>query len=234
MLNAILGKKLNMSLKFDSGGKRIPVTQVEAGPCVVIQIKNQEKDGYSAVQLGFGQTKKTKKPNLGHVKKAGLENAPGFLREVGIENDQDLPKAGQMLKMDEIFNVGDIVKISGVSKGKGFTGVVKRWGFAGGPASHGQSDRERAPGSIGATTTPGRVLKGKKMAGRAGGGKVSVSGLKVIEALADKNILVIKGSVPGPTGGLLLIRKVKEAKIAEPKEKEPEENGREESSESQQ
>ncbi|OGD85725.1 50S ribosomal protein L3, partial [Candidatus Curtissbacteria bacterium RBG_16_39_7] len=201
MFLAILGKKLNMSVRFDKDSRRIPVTQIEAGPCVITQVKNQDKNGYLAVQFGFGQTKKTKKPILGHIKKAGLETSPKFLREIRVKNDQDLPKIGHTFKVDEVFNPGDIVKIGGVSKGKGFTGVVKRWGFAGGPKSHGQSDRERAPGSIGQTTTPGRVHKGKKMAGRTGGEKVTVQDLKVIEVLADKNILVVKGSVPGPGKG---------------------------------
>jgi large subunit ribosomal protein L3 len=215
MFGAILGKKLNMSVRFDPEDQRIPVAQIEVGPCIVTQVKSQEKEGYLAVQLGFGQAKKTKKPILGHLKKAGPKILPRFLREVRVTNVQDLPKVGEEIKAGQIFSPGDIVKISGVSKGKGFTGVVKRWGFAGGPKSHGQSDRVRAPGSIGATTTPGRVYKGKKMAGRAGGEKVTVRGLKVMEVLADKNILVVKGSVPGPRNGLLLIQKTKEIKAKE-------------------
>jgi len=229
MFPAILGRKLNMSVKFDLEGNRIPVTKIEAGPCVVTQVKNLEKDGYLAVQLGFGQTKRAKKTILGHIQKSGSKIIPRFLKEVRINSDQELPKAGQVINVSDVFNQGDIVKVSGISKGKGFTGVVKRWGFAGGPKSHGQSDRERAPGSIGATTTPGRVLKGKKMAGRAGGKQVSVTGLKVIEILPDKNILVIKGSVPGPTGGLLLIQNVKKTQIVEQKESETNENGEKES-----
>jgi len=223
-----------MILKFDSEGRKTAVTQIEAGPCIVVYIKNKDKDGYTAVQLGFGQAKKIKNPILGHVKKAGLKTIPKFLREIKIPANQELPKIGQVYKADEVFKPGDIVKISGVSKGKGFAGVVKRWGFAGGPKSHGQSDRERAPGSIGATTTPGRVLKGKKMAGRTGGIQVTVSGLKVIDVLPDKNILLVKGSVPGPTRGLLLIQKTSAAKIAALAEEKTEEHGREESSQIQQ
>lgn len=215
MIAAILGKKLNMSLRFNQAGQRMPVTKIEAGPCIVMQVKTQEKDGYYAVQLGFGQEKRPKQTLLGRARKIGIDIPPKFLKEVRIKEEKDIIQVGQTVKVEDVFKPGDIVKISGVSKGKGFAGVVKRWGFAGGPKTHGQSDRERAPGSIGATTTPGRVFKGKKMAGRTGGDKVTVRGLKVIEVTPDRNLLIVKGSVPGPKNTLLLIQKMKEAKVQE-------------------
>lgn len=188
MINAILGKKLDMAQKFDKKGWRMPVTQVVAGPCQVTKIRTLDKDGYNAIQFSFG------------------EKTPLYLREIMVE---ELPKLkiGDEIKVDQIFKVGDKVKVTGWAKGKGFTGVVKRWGFKGGPRTHGQSDRERAPGSIGQTTRLGRVFKGKKMAGRAGGQKVTISGL-VITGLDEKNnLLEIKGLLPGPKNGFLIIKK---------------------------
>jgi len=191
--------------KFLSDGQRIPVTEIQAGPCFVVEVKP------GAVQLGFGERKekKTLKPILGHIKKAGLKVIPRFLREVSANQEEESSnlKVGDEIKVGDIFKPGDIVDVTGTSKGKGFTGVVKRWGFAGGPRTHGQSDRERAPGSIGSTTTPGRVLKGKKMAGRAGGEKVTIKNLKVIEVNPEKNLLLVKGLVPGAKNGFLMIKK---------------------------
>ncbi|PJE67357.1 50S ribosomal protein L3 [Candidatus Shapirobacteria bacterium CG10_big_fil_rev_8_21_14_0_10_40_9] len=205
MINSILGIKLGQIQKFLSDGQRIPVTEIQAGPCFVVEVKP------GAVQLGFGERKekKTLKPILGHIKKAGLKVIPRFLREVSANQEEESSnlKVGDEIKVGDIFKPGDIVDVTGTSKGKGFTGVVKRWGFAGGPRTHGQSDRERAPGSIGSTTTPGRVLKGKKMAGRAGGEKVTIKNLKVIEVNPEKNLLLVKGLVPGAKNGFLMIKK---------------------------
>lgn len=206
MIDAILGIKTGQTQKFTDKGERIPVTRIKAGPCYVVQIKTQKKDGYEAIKVGFGERKKAKKPILGMVKKIGLSLIPRYLRELKIKsNTADSFKLGQEIKVEDIFRVGDKVKITGWSRGKGFTGVVKRWHFKGGPKTHGQSDRERAPGSIGQTTTPGRVYKGKRMAGRAGGKKVTIEGLEVTEVGPD--ILEIKGLVPGPKNSLLIIQK---------------------------
>lgn len=212
MLNAILGFKQGATQQFTENGERIPVTLIKTGPCFILQIKTLPSDGYTAVQLGLGEKKeaRTNKPVLGHVKKAGLRKIPLFLREVRLKETEagDL-KLGVEVKAAEIFQAGDKVDVIGVSKGKGFTGVVKRWGFAGGPATHGQSDRERAPGSIGSTTTPGRVLKGKHMAGRSGGARVTIKNLEVVGVDQEKEILTVKGLVPGSKKGLLVICKRK-------------------------
>lgn len=213
MIPGILGQKLAQSRRFTEDGRWIPVTLIKAGPCVVVQLKKRENDGYQAVQLGFAgkKEKRIKRPILGHLKKAGLENSPPrFLKEVRLtngESDVDKLKAGQKIFVSDVFNVGEKVRVSGISKGKGFAGVVKRHGFAGGPRTHGQSDRERAPGSIGQTTTPGRVYKGKRMAGRMGQDNISIDNLEVIEVNKQKNILVVKGLVPGVRNSLLVIQK---------------------------
>jgi large subunit ribosomal protein L3 len=226
MLNAILGKKIDQTQKFTSQGKRIPVTRIQAGPCVVVQMKEK------AIQLGWGEKKEktTKKPILGHIKKAGLKIIPRFLSEIRVDQPEisaDL-KPGDEIKVEEVFKPGDIVNAIGTSKGKGFAGVVKRWGFAGGPRTHGQSDRERAPGSIGTTTTPGRVLKGKKMAGRLGHQRKTVKNLEIFEVDAKNNLLLVKGLVPGPKNGFLIIKKVGEGKPraeeAKPEEQEEPKN----------
>lgn len=212
MINTILGIKVKMSQSFIDGA-RIPTTKVVAGPCVVTYIKNEEKDGYWAVQLGFGQRrlKNTTKPLRGHFKGVIKDNfAPRFVKEVRVDKEPEY-KVGDQLKASDIFNVGDIVTVTGTSKGKGFAGVVKRWGFAGGPKTHGQSDRQRAPGSIGQGTTPGRVFKGKHMAGHMGVDTVTVKNLKVIALDNEKNEVEIAGPVPGAPGGLLVIRKVTNA-----------------------
>lgn len=188
MIKTILGTKLGSSQKFTATGERIPVTRIRTGPCWVAQIKNEAKDGYNALQLGLGDKK-----------------APLFISEVKFEQLPEI-KPGQQINPSEIFKPGDEVRVTGWSKGKGFMGVVKRWHFKGGPRTHGQSDRERAPGSIGQTTTPGRVYKGKHMAGRTGGARVTASGLTVI-GLTD-NILEIKGLIPGSQKGFLIINKV--------------------------
>ena len=221
MINTILGSKGKMGQTFVEG-YRISVTKVVAGPCVVTQIKKEENDGYWAVQLGFGEKriKNITKPLQGHLKKSTnpqitkSTKLPRFLREVRLEKEVEA-KVGDILKASDIFNVGDVITVSGTSKGKGFAGVVRRWHFAGGPHTHGQSDRERAPGSIGQTTTPGRVLKGKKMAGRMGSEKVTVKGLHVISINPEKNEIEISGSIPGNYGGLIKITKIKSGSLQE-------------------
>lgn len=219
MINSILGTKITQSQAFTSDGKLIPVTSILTGPCVVVNIKLQDKDGYNALQLGLGARRiiTVTKPQLGNLKKAGLEkNPPRFLKEVrlslpaqagDLSNLGDL-KPGTEIKAEEVFTAGDIVQVTGISKGKGFQGVVKRHHFKGGPRTHGQSDRERAPGAIGSTTTPGRVYKGKRMAGRMGNDQVTIKNLKVIEIDAEKNILTISGLVPGGRNALLIIKKM--------------------------
>jgi len=208
----ILGKKLGMSQLFKEEGQVVPVTLVEAGPCRVTQIKTPEKDGYQAVQIGFEEikTKKIKKPQKGHFKKAGLENGYRYLREFrGVE---DL-KLGQEINVSW-FVPGEIVKVSGISKAKGFQGVVKRHGFSGFPATHGTKHGLRAPGSIG-SAFPQRVFKGKKMAGRMGGQRVTSAGLEIVEVDKENNLLAIKGALPGRKGTFLEIRTVKEIKAVE-------------------
>jgi len=203
MAKFILGKKLKMTQIFDKEGNAIPVTLVEAGPCFVTQVKNQEKDGYEAVQISFGEKKekKTNKAQQGHIKKAGLKFFPEYTREFVVESSE--LKVGDEIKPD-IFKEGDILKVSGISKGKGFAGVVKRHGFGGGPASHGQKHSLRAPGSIGATF-PERVPKGRRMAGRLGGERATVENLKIVKIDEENNIIVIKGAIPGSRGALIEI-----------------------------
>ena len=208
----ILGKKLGMSQIFNEQGKVIPVTLVEAGPCHVIQARTQEKDGYSAVQIGFEskKDKHTNKAQQGHFKKSGVQGNFRYSREFQVE---DL-KVGDKIDVG-IFNPGEIVRVSGISKGKGFQGVVKRHGFSGANATHGTKHNERAPGSIG-SAWPQRVFKGKKMAGRMGSDRVTVKGLEIIEVDKDQNILAINGALPGRKGTLLEIVVIKEINI--PKE----------------
>jgi large subunit ribosomal protein L3 len=206
-MDAILGKKAGMAQIFDEGGEIIPVTLVEAGPCYITQVKTEGRDGYTAVQLGFGETKRLNKPRRGHLK----ELPPlRHLREVRVE-DVGGYQVGQEFDAS-LFSVGDLVDVTGLSKGKGFAGVMKRHGFRGGPATHGQSDRARAPGSIGATTTPGRVFKGLRMAGRMGGERVTVQNLKVVLVDPERNLLGVRGSIPGNRGGLVMVRKAVKSK----------------------
>ncbi len=195
----ILGEKLEMSQRFKENGTVIPVTLVAAGPCKITQIKTKEKDGYNAVQIGFGLKRKVNKPLAGHLKELGNFR---YLREIRMEELGEYKK-GQEIGVN-IFSPGDKVKIIGTSKGKGFAGVVKRHGFHGHPPSHGHKDAERMPGSIGSGGIQ-RVFKGLKMAGRMGGERVTVKNLEVIEVDAGKNILALKGAVPGAKGALVLI-----------------------------
>jgi large subunit ribosomal protein L3 len=195
-MSGILGKKIGMTRIFDNEGNVIPVTVIEAGPCYVTQIKTEKIDGYNAVQLGYG-TKKEKnvtKPILGHLKKAGVQPTQK-LKEFEPFKDREL-KIGDEVKAD-VFKPGDVVKVTGISKGRGFAGVVKRHHFSGGPVTHGQSDRLRAPGSLGQSSDPSRVYKGLKMAGQLGNKKVSVKNLTIVMVDAEKNLLFIEGAVPG-------------------------------------
>jgi large subunit ribosomal protein L3 len=202
MMQGVIGRKLGMTQVFMDNGKAEAVTVVEAGPCIVVQVKTEAKEGYSAAQLGFGKAKKLKSPQRGHLKGLGEFR---YLKEFRLTGDEDV-KVGDKVDVS-LFQAGDLVDIAGVSKGKGFAGVVKRYGFAGGPKTHGQSDRHRAPGSIGATTSPGRVLKGTRMPGHMGNQRLTVRNLEVLRIDPDRNLLLVKGAVPGAKSGLLFIGK---------------------------
>jgi len=201
MIQGLIGRKLGMTQVFDEAGEVHPVTVIECGPNVVTQVKTQETDGYEAVQLGFGLDKRLNKPEQGHRKASGFQSR--VLREVKADGELEV---GQVIKVDT-FAAGEFVDVTGTSKGRGFQGGVKRHGFNGGPRTHGQSDRLRAPGSIGATSTPGRVFKGLRMAGHMGADKVTVQNLRVIRVDAERNILLVEGSVPGPNNGLVMVRR---------------------------
>jgi large subunit ribosomal protein L3 len=214
-MKGILGKKVGMTQIFDQRGEVVPVTVIEAGPCFVAQIKTDERDGYSAVQMGFGEakTKSLTRPQLQHLEKSNLP-ALRFLREIRMPADAIAQfEEGQRVTVD-LFEEGEFVDVTGTSKGRGFAGVVKRHGFSGGPKTHGQSDRLRTPGSIGACTTPGRVFKGKRMPGRMGGERVTVQGLKVVMVDPERNLLAVRGAVPGAKNGLLMIRQARKTQLA--------------------
>jgi len=206
MKAGIIGRKLGMTQIITDEGELVPVTVVEAGPCTVVQKKNIESDGYCAVQIGFLEKRANLagKPEKGHFNKAKV--APQrFLRELRVD-DVDSVEIGQNITVD-IFDDGDIVDVTGTSKGKGMAGVMKRWGFGGARASHGAEKIHRKPGSIGCSATPSRVFKGKKMAGRMGGERVTVQNLSIARVRSEENILLIKGAVPGHNNGLLVIKK---------------------------
>jgi large subunit ribosomal protein L3 len=204
MLKGLIGKKIGMTQIFDDSGAAVPVTLIEAGPCFVTQIRTAEKEGYSAVQLGYEEVKPKRLAGgeIGHLKRANLPPLK-FLREFRYK-ESDL-KEGDKLDV-AVFTVGEKVDISGTSKGKGFAGGVKRYHFRGGPKTHGASDRLRAPGSNGATTTPGRVYKGHRMAGHMGNDAVTAQNLKVVLVDAERNVIGVNGSVPGARGGLVVIK----------------------------
>jgi len=201
MIEGILGRKVGMFQAFDRDGTVVGVTVIEASPCTVLHVKTADTDGYQAVQLGFGARKRVNQPQKGHFKGLG---AFRHLREFSVD-DISRWRVGQKVGA-EIFEPGDLVHVSGVSKGRGFAGVVKRHGFRGGPKTHGQSDRHRAPGSIGASASPGRVLKGMRMAGHMGDHQVTVRNLEVVEANPARGVIMVKGSVPGAKDALLRIR----------------------------
>ena len=207
MIPGIIGKKIGMSQVFSDSGKVEAVTVIEAGPCLVTQIKTADKEGYNAVQLGFSNAKKLNKAEQGHLKELGKLKK---LREFRVDDTAEM-KVGDKVDVSQ-FKTGDVVNVTGVSKGKGFSGVVKRHGFHGGPKTHGQTDRHRAPGAIGATTSPGRVLKGMRMAGHMGAERVTQKGLKVYKTDPEHNLLLVQGAVPGAKNGLLLISKVSKRK----------------------
>ena len=207
-MKGLIGRKLGMTQVFSEEGAALPVTLIESGPCYVTQVKTREKDGYRGVQLGFEEisARRISGGRRGHLRRNQL---PGLriLREVRLRGEVEF-KEGQKLTVD-VFAAGDYVDVVGVGKGKGFQGGMKRHGFGGGPKTHGQSDRQRSPGSIGATSTPGRVLKGTRMAGRMGGGRVTAQNLKVALVDAERNLIGVRGAVPGPKGGIVLIREVR-------------------------
>jgi len=208
MLKGLIGKKIGMTQIFDETGAAIPVTLIEAGPCYVTQVRSAQNDGYSAVQLGFDEVrpKRLTSGRLGHLKRKNLPPLR-FLREFRVKDPG--VKEGEEIKVGEVFEVGEHVDVVGTSKGKGFAGAVKRHGFAGGPKTHGQSDRLRAPGSRGATTTPGRVFKGAKGPGHMGFERVSIQNLRIELVDPERNLLGVRGAVPGPKGGLVLVKEAR-------------------------
>ncbi len=213
MIHALIGKKLEQSQRFLEDGTRIPVTVLDTGSNVVVDIKTQEKNGYLAIQLGYGKKRRASKSIVGQAKKAQLDFVPQVIRDIRLSIDaqiDQLPKVGEVLQAAGVFLPGTIVAISGISKGKGFAGVVKRHHFRDGPRTHGQSDRERAPGSIGQTTTPGRVYKGKRMAGRMGGKQATVKNVRVVGI--DGNKVLVSGLIPGGRNSIVVIRKTGDTK----------------------
>ena len=220
-MKGILGKKVGMTQIFDEKGEIVPVTVIEAGPCYVTQIKSSDQDGYDAVQLGFGGTKEKHltrgemghlglvKPSEKHANRRKIEGVPPvrFLREFSIKGDEELT-LGQKITAD-VFAIGDHVDVIGTSKGKGFAGNVKRHHFSGGPRTHGQSDRQRAPGSIAPTTSPGKVHKGKRMAGHMGDARVTAQNLKVVMVDAERNLIAVCGPVPGAAGSLVMVKQAR-------------------------
>lgn len=205
-MKGIIGRKVGMTQIFDEKGNVIPVTVIEAGPCWVTQVRTAERDGYVAIQLGFGETKPKRltQGQMGHLRRNNL--APlRYLREFRIKNGDVDVQEGQQIKAD-VFTPGERVDVIGTSKGRGFAGTIKRHGFHRQPKTHGQSDRERAPGSIGAGTNPGRVIKGLKMSGRMGNERVTTENLEVVRVDPEQNLIAVRGSIPGMKGGIVLIK----------------------------
>lgn len=202
----LIGKKIGMTTIFGEDGKAIPVTILQAGPCEIVQVKTPEKDGYTAVQLGFDPTKEKRvtKPLLGHFKNAGTK-VYKKLKEIRLDKDGGY-EVGQLLTVEQ-FAVGDDVSLSGVTKGKGFQGGVTRWGFHGGPKTHGQSNKFRAPGSLGQSSSPSRVFKGMKMAGHMGARNITRSGSLIVGIDPEENLILVRGVAPGPKNGYIIIRK---------------------------
>ncbi len=208
MMKGLIGKKIGMTQIFDESGLAVPITLIEAGPCYVTQVRQPERDGYNAVQLGFEEVKPKRLTGgqLGHLKTSELPPLR-YLREFRVKNSE--VAEGDKLEVGEVFSVGDQVDVVGTSKGKGFQGAVKRHGFRGGPKTHGQSDRQRATGSIGAGTTPGRVFKGKRMPGHMGSERVTIQNLQVAYVDADRNLLGVRGAIPGSKGGVVMIKEAR-------------------------
>lgn len=213
MITSFYGTKIDTAQAFDDKGRRIVVTNLKVKPITVTQIKSAKTDGYKAVQVAIGtKSKKSQTRALAkHLKGAKLDKAPLFIREIKVEKDINL-KVGDQIKIADVFNLNDQLKVTGTSKGKGFAGVIKRWGFAGGPKTHGQSDRERAPGSIGQRSDPGRVWKGKKMAGHLGSTTKAVTNLQIISLDSDHYLLQVSGTIPGARHGLIKLTKTGSAK----------------------
>lgn len=210
-MTGLIGKKIGMTQVFGADGNVVPVTVIQTGPCVVVQKKERAKDGYSALQLGFGSKKnqRVNKPEQGHMVKVG-KGAFQVLREFRSEDIAQY-EVGQEIKLSDLFKAGDRVDVSGTSKGRGFAGVIKRWGFGGFPASHGTHEYFRHGGSIGNRSFPGRVFKGKRMAGHWGDERISVQNLEVVGVRVEENLLLVKGAVPGAKRGVLLIRRAVKA-----------------------
>jgi large subunit ribosomal protein L3 len=205
-MTGLIGKKIGMTQYYNAEGNVVPVTVVQTGPCVVVQKKESGRDGYSALQVGFGSKKsqRVNKPMQGHMAKAG-KGAFAVLKEFRLD-DVSKYEVGQELKVSELFKVGDRIDVAGISKGHGFTGVIKRWSFAGFPGSHGTHEYFRHGGSIGNRSYPGRVRKGKKMAGHWGDERVSIQNLEVVDIRAEQNLMLIKGAVPGAKQGVVIVR----------------------------
>jgi large subunit ribosomal protein L3 len=206
MTEGIIGKKLGMTQVFGAGGKAEAVTAIEAGPCTVTQVKTEDNDGYSAVQLGFGEAKKSRPGKKGKAKEKETQKFR-YVREFDFKDST----TGQKIDVS-LFKAGDKVDIIGISKGKGFAGGVKRYHFRGGPKTHGQSDRWRAPGSVGSNTSPGRVLKGLRMAGHMGSRRSTAANLEILQADPERNLLLVKGAVPGSANGMVMIQKSRKGK----------------------
>jgi large subunit ribosomal protein L3 len=211
-MTGLIGKKIGMTQVFSANGSLVPVTVIEAGPCIVIQKKEVDRDGYDALQLGYGAKKPqlVNKPRQGHVAKAG-KGPFGILREFQFEDPASY-EVGQEIKVSDLFHTGDRIDVTGTSKGRGFSGVMKRWNFRGLPRSHGTHESFRGGGSIGNASYPGKVFKGKKMAGQWGNERVSVQNLEVIDIRADQNLLLVRGAVPGAKRGIILIRRAVKGK----------------------
>jgi large subunit ribosomal protein L3 len=211
-MKSILGRKAGMTQIIKDDGTVVPVTVIEAGPCYVVQVRTEERDGYRAVQLGYEEVKRKHltKGQLGHLEKHGLPPLR-YLREFRMSRDESY-EVGQVVTTD-IFEPGERVDVVGTSKGRGFAGVVKRHGFAGGPATHGQSDRHRAPGSIGACASPGRVWKGMRMPGHMGARRVTSQNIEVVVVDPERNLLAVKGSVPGPRGGFVQVKQARKQRV---------------------
>lgn len=206
-MSGIIGRKLGMTQIFDESGAVVPVTVIEAGPCPVVQVRTPAANGYSAVQLGYGRTKASRstRAEIGHAAKVGLDGAPAVLREFRFD-EGEMPEPGVVVTVDR-FEVGSRIKVTGTTKGRGFQGVVKRYGFGGGRASHGATRVHRAPGSIGAGTNPSRVIKGKRMPGHMGSVQQTVRNLRVAKIDAERNLMYVRGAIPGPADGFVFITK---------------------------
>lgn len=213
MIKNLIGTKIGMTHAYSTDGRYLPVTRLALGPCPITQVKTVDQDGYSALQIAFGSRKRLTKPMAKHLEKSNLKKSPLFIREILTDKTEVVEvKPGDQIKVSDIFAEGDIVKVKSATRGRGFQGVVKRWGFAGGPKTHGQSDRLRAPGAIGQGTQPGRIHKGKKMAGHYGHEVRTIKGLRVIKVDSENNELWVKGAVAGHPESLVEVEITKPAK----------------------